>query len=118
VAHREVLIPLLQAFFSQKPVDIWVDGLLMLGIPTGPIHTVAQALDDPHTRARGMIETVTLPNGASVDLVASPLNLSETPPQTQIPPPEIGQHSAEILREVLGKSEDEIETLSRDGVIG
>jgi crotonobetainyl-CoA:carnitine CoA-transferase CaiB-like acyl-CoA transferase len=117
VAHRTELIPLLQGYFAQQPVHVWVDGLLALGIPAGPIQSIAQALDDPHTHARDMIQTVTLPNGASVDLVASPLKLSATPPHIHMPPPQIGQHSASILCEVLGKSEDEIQTLLDMGVI-
>jgi len=50
--------------------------------------------------------------------VASPLKLSATPPQTHTPPPTIGQHSRAILREVLGKTDDEIETLMQAGAIG
>lgn len=117
VAHRMELIPLLQGVFSQKPVDGWVDGLLALGIPAGPIQSVAQALNNPHTQARGMVESVTLPNGTSVDLVASPLKLSATPPQIHTAPPQIGQDSAAVLCQLLGRSEDEIQSLRDQGVI-
>jgi len=117
VAHRTELIPLLQGYFVQQPVHIWVEGLLALGIPTGPIQSVAQALNDPQTHARGMIDTLTLSNGQSVDLVASPLKLSATPPQTRSAPPQIGQHSREILRALLGKNEEEIQALLDMGVI-
>ena len=118
VAHRTELIPLLQSHFSQQPVHRWVDGLLALGIPTGPIHTVEQALNDSQTHARRMIDTVTLSNGESVDLVASPLKLSATPPVTRSSPPQIGQHSGEILSALLRKTETEIQALLDMGVIG
>jgi crotonobetainyl-CoA:carnitine CoA-transferase CaiB-like acyl-CoA transferase len=117
VAHREALIPILQAQFLRQPVATWVDGLLALGIPTGPIHSVAQALDDPHTHARHMIERVDLPNGTPVNLVASPLHLSQTPPHTHLPPPQFGQHTEEILRNLLNKTDEEIAVLRKLSVI-
>jgi formyl-CoA transferase len=117
VQNRDALIPLLQAIFETRPADDWVNALLAEGIPAGPINTVGSALDDPHVRARDMVETVTLPNQAQVDLIASPLRLSETPTLTRLPPPALGQHTDAILSEVLGYDAEAVARLHVNGVV-
>jgi formyl-CoA transferase len=64
-----------------------------------------------------MVETVTLPNQAQVDLIASPLRLSETPTLTRLPPPALGQHTDAILSEVLGYDAEAVARLHVNGVV-
>ncbi|MFN8371902.1 MAG: CaiB/BaiF CoA-transferase family protein [Anaerolineae bacterium] len=117
VAHRDTLIPALQAIFSTRTVAQWVDGLLALGIPAGPINDVAAALNDPHVQSRGLLGETILPNGAPFQFVNAPMQLSATPSQVRLPPPQIGQHTAEVLREVLGMEDAEIQDLKGCGVV-
>ncbi len=117
VANRDTLEPLLEDVFAAQPRDRWIEQLLAAGIPAGPINSVGTALDDPHVRARGMIEQMTATNDEPLRFVASPLKLSATPPEVTSPPPGLGQHTDEVLRDVLGLDEDTIAAYHRDGVV-
>ena len=103
VAHRDELVDTLSEIFKMQPVQTWVDALLPLNIPAGAINTVEQALTDPHVLQREMVQSVTLSNGETVSLVGSPLHLSATPPTIRRPPPQLGEHTQEILRELIDK---------------
>lgn len=117
VANRDVLVPMLSEIFKTQSVDYWVENLLAMGIPAGPINSVAQALTDPHVRERGLVQSTELVNGNIVDIVGSPLNLSATPPQLRYPPPQLGQHTDEVLAEFLGFDVDTIKQFHREGII-
>ncbi len=117
VQNRASLIPLLQTLFNQQPVAYWIDTLLVRGIPAAPIHDVAAALEDDHIQSRGLVQQTTLSNGEMVRLVGSPLNLSQTPPELRFPPPALGEHSDQILRDVLGLDDATIASYRQDGVI-
>ena len=101
VAHREILIPILQTIFEQKSRNEWIEQILAKGIPAGPINNVAEAVNDPHIQARNLIQETTLTNGELINLVGSPVRLSETPPTIRYSPPALGQHTDEILQELL-----------------
>ncbi len=98
VTHRASLIPLLQAAFERRPAAAWVEELLALGIPAGPIDDVATALEGEQAQERGLVQSVTLPNGQTTRLVGPPVGFSATPPTVRTPPPTLGQHSDDILR--------------------
>jgi crotonobetainyl-CoA:carnitine CoA-transferase CaiB-like acyl-CoA transferase len=99
VKHRAELIALLQAVFVTRTVTEWVDALVSEGIPAGPINTVTQALEDAHMQGRGMVRETLLHNGETLRYVASPLQDSSP---LRYPPPALGQHTEEILREMSG----------------
>ena len=117
VAHRETLIPILSQIFVSQNVEYWVEKLLSVGIPAGPINDVAQALTDPHVLERDLIQETVLSNGELLKMVGSPLKLSETPPQLRYPPPALGQHTDEVLREILRVDETGLADLRKNGVI-
>lgn len=77
----------------------WVGRMLALGVPAGPILDLEQALADPHTHARHMIEPVEHPVAGRVRTLGFPVKLSETPMRVRRPPPQLGEHSTEIRRE-------------------
>jgi crotonobetainyl-CoA:carnitine CoA-transferase CaiB-like acyl-CoA transferase len=95
VAHRAELIPILQARLSTRPAAHWLPLLRGAEIPCGPIHTVPDLLNHPQYLARQNLV-------ASGDLttLANPLKLSATPPAYRRPPPRLGEHNEEILREL------------------
>lgn len=117
VANRDILVPILSALFQQQSVGYWVDHLLDMGIPAGPINTVAQALTDPHIIERGLIQATQLNNGEMFPFVGSPLHLSATPPQVRHAPPALGQHTDEVLRELLNLDDDKMRAYHENGVI-
>ena len=93
--------------------------LAMLGdaqVPSGPIYSVADMLADPHFNARGLFEEVQV-NGETLKIPAMMPFLSATPGRTEWPGPTVGEHNAEVLGSLLGYNPDELEALSRDGVI-
>jgi crotonobetainyl-CoA:carnitine CoA-transferase CaiB-like acyl-CoA transferase len=117
VAHRAELVALLKARFRQREAEAWVEGLLALGIPAGPINTVQQALDDPHVTGRGLVETVQMPDGSALRMVGPAARLSATPARIESPPPQVGEHTESILRDLLGMTADEITALREQSVI-
>lgn len=112
VQNRDTLIDLLNRVFAARPAAAWVADALDLGIPAGTLNTVAQILDDPHVQARGLIREID-----NLRLVGPPVGFSATPPTVRTPPPDLGQHSAEILRQRLGLSDDQIAAHRANGVI-
>ncbi len=104
VRNRERLVPLMGEAMRRRTAQEWMDLLRKDEIPCGPIQTIDRALHDPQVLARGMVVEAQHPTAGPIRLVASPLKLSETPPAVRRPPPTLGQHTDEILRDVLGLS--------------
>jgi crotonobetainyl-CoA:carnitine CoA-transferase CaiB-like acyl-CoA transferase len=86
----------------------WITKLQAAGVPCGRINSVAEALDDPHTAARRMVETVEHPTVGALRLLGIPFGLNGTPATVRRPPPTLGQHTDEILGEELGLSAERI----------
>lgn len=111
VRHREALVPLLERVFAERPTAEWIGLLWSGGIPAGPINTVDRALEDPNTAARGMVVAMPHPTAGSVRLVGSPMKFSATPVEYRRAPPRLGEHTEEVLRDVLGMPPEEIRSL-------
>jgi crotonobetainyl-CoA:carnitine CoA-transferase CaiB-like acyl-CoA transferase len=116
VENRAALVPILQALLADRPTRDWVGALEEAGVPCGPINDLAQVFEDPQVRARGLRVEVSHPLAGRVPVVASPMRLSRTPVRHGTPPL-LGEHTGEVLGDVLGMGEAEIEALRRDGVI-
>jgi len=113
VGNRQALVAALRPILAALPSAHWLDGLQRRGIGCGPINDLAQVFDDPHVRARGMVTEMAHPaiGGAPAKLIASPLRLSATPVTYRHAPPVLGQHTEQVLAEVLGLDAGEIEAL-------
>ena len=98
--NRSDLVRELEAALGVRTTAEWVQRMLAAGVPAGPIHDFAQVFSDPHTHARRMIEDVDHPVAGRVHTLGFPLKLSDTPLSVRRPPPLLGEHSAEILREL------------------
>jgi CoA:oxalate CoA-transferase len=116
--HRQELIPLLAQEMVKKPAADWCALFEKHGIPYSPINTLQQICEDPHIAHRQMLTTITQPLVGKMQICASPLKLSETPGEVYAPAPMLGQHSAAVLREVLGYSPAQIAQLQAAGVLG
>jgi len=117
VAHRESLLPLLERLFRQQPTHVWIERLLDVGVPCGPVADVPTALNSPQSQARGMVQQVVDSSGDEISLVGPVIKMSATPPAIDSAPPFLGEQTEEVLREKLGMEAEEIEELRRAGVI-
>jgi crotonobetainyl-CoA:carnitine CoA-transferase CaiB-like acyl-CoA transferase len=117
VENRAELVKTLSAIVAGRPTRHWVEALEAAGVPNGPINTIAQVFQEPQAIARGLRFELPHPIAGKVSLVRSPMRFSETPVEHKLPPPTLGQHTEETLREVLNMGEREIARLRTDGVI-
>ncbi len=117
VARREYLVPLLEEAFAVDTMEAWVQKLTGAGVPCGPLYDIPQVFKDPHVKARGVRVEMPHPRGDSVSILANPARLSLTPPAYERVAPLLGEHTQEVLRQVLGLSDLAIEQLAAEGVI-
>ncbi len=117
VAWRETLVPLLAGLIAGRERGPLLTALEEAGVPGGPINDLEQVFDDPQVRARGLQIELPHPSAGKVKLVASPLRLSATPPAYDAPPPLLGQHTEQVLGELLGYDAERIAALRRQRVL-
>jgi formyl-CoA transferase len=117
VRHRDILVPMLAEMVQTKTKQEWIDLLEKNGVPCGPINNLDEVFVNPQVEARGMRIDLPHPSGGKVKLVGSPMKLSGTPPQYDMPPPLLGQHTEEVLRDLLGQSDAQIAELKEKGVV-
>ncbi|MFA7437504.1 CaiB/BaiF CoA transferase family protein [Castellaniella sp.] len=117
LANREALISELENTFETDRVSHWVEKLLDVGVPCGPLYDYRQALDSDHVRARNMVMSTRHPVEGDLKLIGYPVKLSDTPQQLRRAPPLLGEHTEEILAS-LGFSKSDVQTLREQGVFG
>ncbi|HVH83384.1 MAG TPA: CoA transferase, partial [Steroidobacteraceae bacterium] len=102
----------------QKPSKHWIEGLAPLKVPCSPVNTLDQVFADAHIQHRRMVVEMDHPlGGRPVRLIANPIKMSATRPEYRYAPPILGQHTDEVLSEVLGLRAKEIARLREKGVI-
>ncbi len=116
IKHRLALHEILEARTAQKPVRHWIDRLSPLNVPCAPIYDMQQLFDDPHVRHRGLAMRLPHASGVDVPALRSPLHLSAAPVEHRAPPM-LGQHTDEVLRTLLGRSEADIARLRSGQVV-
>ena len=103
IINRGELIPQLEKIMETGLRDDWIAKLEEAGVPCGPIQTIDQVFAHPQVIARDIWKNIPHPAGGSSPTTASPMGFSATPVQYRHPAPMLGEHSKEILREVLGR---------------
>ena len=117
VANRAELVPLIRQLTVFKTTAEWVAQLEAVGVPCGPINDLAQVFADPQVRARGLAMQLPHALAGLVPQVASPIRLSETPVEYRNAPPLLGEHTQQVLEQVLGLKSGAVEALRRSGVL-
>jgi len=108
VAHREMLIGLIQGVAVHRTTDEWIQVMEAAGVPCGPINSLDKVFDNAQVRSRGMRIEMQHPVAGHVPLVANPIRMSESPVEYRLAPPGLGDDSAEVLRSWLGLTDSEI----------
>ncbi len=112
------LIALMNDIFASGPLAQWLDRLAEAGIPAGRIQSVADALDAPLTKARGLITSQRHSSLGTIPTVASPMRLHKTPASVSTGAPLLGEHTETVLREIGGFDDGAIVALRSDGILG
>lgn len=116
LAHKQELLAVLVPRFRERTTDEWL-ARLRGRVPCAPVNTVRQALEDAQVRARGMIVEVEHPTYGTIREVASPIR-TEGAPVRPAPAPRLGEHTAEVLRDLLGYGPERVAALLAAGALG
>lgn len=117
VQHRDELEGLIEAMTVTKSTEEWLQIFKGSGMPYAAINDVKTALEHEHVRAREMVKTIEHPMCGPMKLIDTPVKYSESKPGIRTPPPTLGQHTDEVLTELLGLGQTEISALRKSGVV-
>jgi crotonobetainyl-CoA:carnitine CoA-transferase CaiB-like acyl-CoA transferase len=117
VAHRAVLMPLIEAIVATRTTNEWLARLTAEGVPATPILTVDGVLADPQVRLRQMVVEMRHPQLGAVPTLGTPVKVDGRMELTVSPPPALGEHTDTVLRELLKYSDERLANLRRAGVI-
>jgi CoA:oxalate CoA-transferase len=118
VANHALLKPYIEEWLKDYSIDEAVETILATGVPAAPINTIDRVVADPHIAgAREMFVELPHPTAGKMKICGNQIKLSETPVQFKAPAPLLGQHSAEILHEMLDMDEAQVAALQEEGVL-
>jgi crotonobetainyl-CoA:carnitine CoA-transferase CaiB-like acyl-CoA transferase len=117
VRNREMVIDRLAKIIEAKNSDFWLQQLEIKGGPCGPINNIAQVFENPQIKHRKMLGELTHPKNGKVPTVANPINFSRTPIIYNQAPPNLGEHTENVLTELLGYDTNAISKLRQSMII-
>ena len=117
VTNRTALIDIVQTALLTKTYEEWEQVFLKAGIPVGAVNNIGQVVDHPQVAARESLITMDHPRSGKVMMANVPVRLSKTPGSVRTPAPALGEHTGEILQELLGLSGAEVARLAAAGVV-
>jgi len=115
VVNQALLDPILDAAFGAEDRAVWLERLSAANVPAGAINTVPEVFADPQVVHRGMLRHIPHPLAGTVPQVMNPLRFSAAPSCAELPPPLLGEHTAQVLSE-LGYSDADIAQLAERAV--
>lgn len=116
-AAKERIDALIAAKMKTRPTAEWLSLLQAARIPCGPVNNFQQALADPQVRARDMVVDVQLHNGDTVQMPGNPIKLSAAQPRPALRPPQLGEHTQEVLGGLVGYTSEQLAALRASGAI-
>jgi len=116
VSNRADLDRILDDIFVKRTTEEWMDRLKAEGVPSTPLNTVEDVVNDSHIEAANMITEMEHPDLGTFQAPGNPVNFTELETDTTQPPPMLGEHTDEVLAE-LGYSDEEITRFQNDGVV-
>ena len=117
VINRKLLIPQIAQQIARHPSAYWVEKLAAIGVPCGPVNDLEAVFQDPQVQSRHMKIALHHPEVGNIDLVANPIKFSKTSIQYGAPPPRLGEHTDEVLANILGLTSAEISQLRAESTI-
>ncbi|MDF1500596.1 MAG: CoA transferase [Anaerolineales bacterium] len=102
VQHRDELSAILEEKFSQRKAQDWLASFMQAGLPCGPINDIGEVFEHPQVEARRLIIESDHPSAGTLRLTGFPYKLSDTPPALRLPPPRLGEHTEDVLVDLLG----------------
>jgi crotonobetainyl-CoA:carnitine CoA-transferase CaiB-like acyl-CoA transferase len=117
IRNRHMLEPMLECEFRKRSTSEWIPRLQGAGIPASPVQTFEDVAEHPQSAARQMFPTLDHAAAGAHRVTGTPIKLSETPGAPGAPAPLLGQHTASVLKELLGTDDSEIDALAQDWVI-
>ena len=118
VEQKAALVPMLEARLAERTTEAWIQALTKAEVPCAPVNRVAEALASPQTAAREMLLQVAHPSGdGMVTVLGNPVKVAGHEGAPIGPPPLLGQHTDEVLRDLLGYDEKTVGALRLDGIV-
>jgi formyl-CoA transferase len=117
VENRELLLPLIEEVMVRKTCDEWMELFVDAAIPCGPVNDMQHLFSDPQVLHRGMVTEVPHPTIGTLRLAGVPIKYSETPGTIRLHPPLLGEHTDEILSEILQYTQGDVEALRAQGAV-
>jgi len=117
VKNRAALVPELEACLKTRTKKTWLTDLESAKVPCGAINNFAEVFSDPQVRHRDMVQSWDHPLKKGIELVSNPIKFSKTPVQKRNPPPMLGEHTHQVLKELLHLSDQEIQSLKESKVL-
>jgi formyl-CoA transferase len=117
VSNRAALRELLDGAFVTRDAEAWLAEFRGAGLPCGPINTVPEVFEHPQAAARGLVQAAEHPTAGSVRFPGFPYKFSETPAAIRRPPPRLGEHTEEVLKDLLGYDAGEVAAFREREVI-
>ncbi len=117
VQHHDALQAIIAPVLQTRPAEAWVAALREAGVPCGAVRSIHQALTDPQSLARQMVEVVSHPSIGPLHVLGLPVKLSATPGQVHSAPPRLGEHTAAVLGADLGYDAARLQRMAAAGAI-
>lgn len=118
ITNRKLLVPILEDIFRRQPAAHWIAALEDAYVPVSFVNDIGQAFEEPQVKAREMLRHVPHPKAGTLPIIANPLRFSATPVEEYTAPPELGEHGAQVLVDLLKLDASEIESLRASGTLG